>query len=278
MEPRQARILKAHGVRGSFPVADRSYMEYGGNTSCYSIEYPNRVLVFDAGTGIGQVPWDKKPIHVFLSHLHMDHVMGLFCWPVLFCPEAKVHFYGEGKDENDLKQKLGNLFAEEFWPVNLSSAAAELSFHPFAPGEEICFQEEDGAGCRISAMRSQHPGCCMMFRLEEGDHSLVYMLDYELGQADGEVQKELEAFIHKADYMIFDAQYTLEELPAHIGWGHSSWEQGAELGMRAGIGHVLMAHYDRGHDDCFLMEQEKKVLERYGNSIFMREKNEYWLW
>lgn len=278
MERRQARILKAHGVRGSFPVADRSYMEYGGNTSCYSIEYPSRVLVLDAGTGIEQVLWNQKPIHVFLSHLHMDHVMGLLCWPVLFCPEAEVHFYGEGQDENELKQRLEYLFADRFWPVKLSSAAAKLSFHPFAPEKEICFQEADGVSWRVLAMRSLHPGCCMMFRLEEGSHRLIYMLDYEFGQAQGDTRKKLEDFVHKADYMIFDAQYTLEELPAHRGWGHSSWEQGVELGVCAQIGHVMMAHYDRGHDDRFLAEQEKQASERGRNSIFMREKNEYWLW
>lgn len=274
----QMRVLKAHGVRGSFPVADQSCMEYGGNTSCYSVEYPDRILVFDAGTGIEQVTWSGKPIHVFLSHLHMDHVMGLFCWPALFCPEAEIHFYGEGENAGDLRLRLGQLFADRIWPVKLSDASAHLQFHLFAPGKEICFSAENGTICRISAMASLHPDSCMMFRLTEGLHSLVYMLDYELGQADADVRRELEQFICGADYMIFDAQYTMEELSAHAGWGHSAWQQGLELGICAKIGCVMMAHYGRNLDDAFLQEQEKQAQQWPKACVFLRERREYRLW
>lgn len=274
----QMRILKVHGVRGSFPVADQSCMEYGGNTSCYSIEYPDRILVFDAGTGIEQVTWSGKPIHVFLSHLHMDHVMGLFCWPALFCPEAEIHFYGEEEEKDGLKAQLSQLFAGRFWPVKLTDSPAHLQFHQFDPQKEVCFPGEAGIVCRITAMASQHPDSCMLFRLEEGEHSLVYMLDYEVGQADGQVRKALEHFIHGADYMMFDAQYTMEELPSHIGWGHSAWQQGLELGADAGIGCVMMAHYNREHCDKFLREQEKQAKKWIVKSIFLREQNEYPLW
>ena len=127
-------------------------------------------------------------------------------------------------------------------------------------------------------MQALHPNSCMLFRLTEGAHSLVYMLDYELGQADETVRKELEAFIYKADHMIFDAQYTREELSDHAGWGHSCWEQGLELGECAGIGQIMLTHYDRSHTDDFLRELEKQASKRSSCSIFMREKNVYPLW
>ena len=46
--------LSVLGVRGSFPVADRQFMEYGGNTSCISLEqgHGEDVLCFDAGSGL----------------------------------------------------------------------------------------------------------------------------------------------------------------------------------------------------------------------------------
>lgn len=278
MEARQTTILNVHGVRGSFPAPERSCMEYGGNTSCCSIEYPDRILVFDAGTGIEQVAWNGKPIHVFLSHFHMDHVMGLFCWQALFCREAEIHFYGEGESGGELEARLGQLFADRFWPVKLADAAARLVFHPFAPGKEVCFPGEGGRGCRISAMASLHPNSCMLFRLTEGTHRLIYMLDYELGQAGKEVRGALEQFVYGADYLIFDAQYTMEELPAHRGWGHSAWEQGLELGRAAKAGCVMMAHYDRSHGDAFLREQEKRAKKLDERCVFLRERRLYPLW
>lgn len=278
MEPKQARTLKAHGVRGSFPVSGPGFMEFGGNTSCYSIEYPDRILVFDAGTGIEQVKWSGKPIHVLLSHLHMDHVMGLFCWQALFCPEAEIHFYGEESADAALEQQLGRLFEGRFWPVKLSETSAKLFFHPFAPGNEIHFSTTGEADVCISALRAMHPDGCMLFHVKEGGHSLVYMLDYELGQADRAVRERLLTFIRNADYLLFDAQYSPRELSAHAGWGHSSWEQGLTLCAEAGIGHILLGHYDRSHDDACLAEEEKKAHTRNADSVFMREGREYLLW
>ncbi len=279
MGKREKRILKALGVRGSFPVADQGYLEYGGNTSCFSLEYPDRIVVFDAGTGLDQILWKGKPVHIFLSHLHMDHVMGLFTWPVLFCPEAEVHFYGQGQAKQDsLSEQLQHLFDGEFWPVKLHEVKANLQFHTFLPGNQIEFPLDGGTTCRISSVESYHTRHSMVFRLDEGTHSLVYLLDYELGQADEVGLARLKAFVHHADYLIFDAQYTDEELPAHAGWGHSSWEQGVELGKLAGIGCVMMTHYDRSHDDKFLRFQEKQLREYGENALFIKEKQGYLLW
>jgi DNA-binding response OmpR family regulator len=42
--------LSAWGVRGTLPMPQEGYIGFGGNTSCYSLEFsPQRHLVFDAG-------------------------------------------------------------------------------------------------------------------------------------------------------------------------------------------------------------------------------------
>ena len=40
------------------------------------------------------------------------------------------------------------------------------------------------------------------------------------------------------------------------GWGHSTWEQGLEMGRAAGAGLVLMTHYSWDYSDEFLRRQE----------------------
>ena len=40
------------GVRGAAPAAYRDFLEYGGNTSCISVDCCGETVIFDAGTGL----------------------------------------------------------------------------------------------------------------------------------------------------------------------------------------------------------------------------------
>ena len=52
--------------------------------------------------------------------------------------------------------------------------------------------------------------------------------------------------------LILDTTYTDDELPAHAGWGHSSWQQGVRLANAAGAGRLCLFHHDPDHDDAFM--------------------------
>ena len=38
----------------------------------------------------------------------------------------------------------------------------------------------------------------------------------------------------------------------HLGWGHSTWQEGARLCERAGVGQLAVFHHDPSHDDDFM--------------------------
>jgi len=62
-----------HGTNGWFD-------NDSGCTSCISIHHKNRVLLFDVGTGIRRLTRESvkgKNVIIFLSHLHLDHTVGL---------------------------------------------------------------------------------------------------------------------------------------------------------------------------------------------------------
>ena len=44
------------GARGSVPVNGSAFSRYGGATSCVLLETESEVLLFDAGTGILNLP------------------------------------------------------------------------------------------------------------------------------------------------------------------------------------------------------------------------------
>ena len=97
-------ILDVWGVRGSMPAISPDFAEYGGNTSCVSVDCGEDVVVFDAGSGLmalGQRLDGKRPIRLFLSHVHVDHLLGLFTFPLLYNPKAELHLYGEARGGTD---------------------------------------------------------------------------------------------------------------------------------------------------------------------------------
>jgi len=52
--------------------------------------------------------------------------------------------------------------------------------------------------------------------------------------------------------MIYDCNYTEEEYPAHVGWGHSTWQQGVHLANAAGAKLLAIFHHDPEHVDALL--------------------------
>ena len=103
--------ISVWGVRGSAPVPSKEFMEYGGNTSCFSVKKENHVIIFDMGTGLtvlGRELIKKKSMRfdILLSHLHIDHLLGLFSFQPLFCPEIEIHLYGRIGLEGNIRKLL----------------------------------------------------------------------------------------------------------------------------------------------------------------------------
>ena len=76
--------LKVLGTRGSMAVTHRNQQIFGGNTSCYMVRAGDETVFLDAGSGILSAPVDfPRPPHILISHLHLDHVLGLGMYPRL---------------------------------------------------------------------------------------------------------------------------------------------------------------------------------------------------
>ena len=83
--------VKFRGVRGSYPVANKRFLKYGGNTSCVEVNVGGHLIILDAGTGLielgnelmekyiesGETITERKPVNatVLISHIHQDHIL-----------------------------------------------------------------------------------------------------------------------------------------------------------------------------------------------------------
>ena len=123
------------GVRGSMPNPSKNCMEYGGNTVCTTLQQDNTLIILDAGTGInafGRFLVNRPNIHridILLSHLHIDHIMGLFSFSPLFQSNIEIHLYGV----TGFTQYLKKILRPPFWPLGIDDFPARLYFHEISP-------------------------------------------------------------------------------------------------------------------------------------------------
>jgi phosphoribosyl 1,2-cyclic phosphodiesterase len=95
-----------------------------------------------------------------------------------------------------------------------------------------------------------HPGGATGYRIDHAGRSVAYIADTEFG--DGPTDQAVLALAKGASLVIIDATYTDKEIPSHIGWGHSTWQQCVQLAEAAGAEKLCLFHHDPDHDDTVM--------------------------
>lgn len=231
------------GTRGTLPVCGTQFLRYGGDTTCFSLETPRGLLVIDAGTGLRHVTRELTdrtaipPITVLLTHLHMDHLVGLPSFGPLYSSHARLCFMADGNRDEDWRQALLAFNRTPYWPVGLINSDATLQFDDLAPQD----RPMDIYGVNVAWCAIPHPQQCVAYRLEWGGTSVVIATDVEFDAAA--IPDTFVAFCRDADHLIFDAHFKPAEIARYVGWGHSTWEAGIALAQAANIKHLLLTHH-----------------------------------
>jgi len=244
------------GVRGSMPSPRPQTARYGGNTSCVEVRAaPGCVCVLDAGTGIRGIdggPNELRRVDVLLTHLHMDHILGLGFFRPLYQPGLEVHLWGPPSAMQSLHTRLTRYLSPPLFPVRLRDLPCRLELHD-APrgGFEV-------PGLAVTAELVCHPGPTLGYRLEGDDGAtLAFIPDHEPALGTGAVDGPAGwtsgyGLARGVDVLVHDAQFTDEEYPRHVGWGHSSISHAMAFAELAGVGCLVPFHYDPDHEDDLL--------------------------
>lgn len=264
--------VKFYGTRGSTPVCDTNYQEFGGNTSCISIlrKDDDRIAIIDAGTGIRKLGKEmihserhQKIITLAFTHFHWDHIQGFPFFLPAYNPHTRLNILSVGKtDDSKLRSILEAQMHSEFFPIPLEKMGGKFGFTNL-DADEVTFN-----GVKINIIKQSHPGSSYGIRAELNGKVLVICTDLE---HNPDISEEIVAFCKDADLLIHEAQYTDEELKHKIGWGHSSYSQAMEVAERANAKMLVMTHHDPDHNDDFLKKQEKICQDRLKECALARE-------
>ena len=250
MERLTPKDLKTHENRERF-LADLPpwlFGTVGGNTPCVSIKLDNsrELIVFDAGSGLrelGIAAASEKPkiskYHIFFSHFHWDHIMGLPFFGPAYDLSAKLDFYCP---MSNLESALQGQMTTPYFPVYMESMASKKTYHHLTKPIKLL-------GATVSYRKMNHPGDSYAYKIEHDKQKIIYATDTELSSNDFIKNDENNAFFADADLIILDAQYTLGEAIEKYNWGHNAFSLAVDFVANWGIKHMVLFHHDPASDD-----------------------------
>jgi phosphoribosyl 1,2-cyclic phosphodiesterase len=252
--------IRFWGTRGSIPAPGPSTLEFGGNTTCLEVVLRSgRRIVIDGGTGIRLLGESLKTmvatvrLHLLLTHNHWDHLIGLPFFLPIYREDSEIQIDGWPLAFQALKRVFDDHMGDGFFPVAFEQLKAHITFV-----NKIARHPQVLDDVHIEALPLNHPQGCLGFRFQEEGQTLVFITDNELGLDGGYRFPDFVKFAKDADLLIHDAQYLPEEMPAHRGWGHSTYEEAVHLALEAGVKTLLLTHHDPSRTD----EQVRDILRR----------------
>lgn len=231
--------------------------DYGGNTTCYEIqddELSQEYILFDAGSGLRDFSdrymaagkgKEKSTFHIFISHVHWDHIQGFPFFAPAFIPGNRIIFHGH---HESIPNVLQYQMEPPFFPISMEAMEADIEFDIQPPGSSF-----STAGFDITTIEHNHPGIAYGYRFEKNGKVIVFSTDAEHLEGGSEIDSPFVDFFQDADIVAFDAQYSFAEACIlKRDWGHCSNVVGVDLCRRAKVKHLCLVHHDPEATDEWL--------------------------
>ncbi|MDR2366016.1 MAG: HD domain-containing protein [Zoogloeaceae bacterium] len=231
------------GVRGSMASTALDTSFYGGNTACIELcSNAGTRVFFDAGTGLreaGNLLPDSGECYLFITHAHVDHIIGLWFFKPLHSPRWTTHLY--------LPDWLSYLpdyfFAGGVFPVAFDTLKGSIIQHRIRANEEVCIGADK---MRVTAVPTCHPDGCLGYRVDVDAARFFYSGDHEI-MANEASRAAAAEMLRDTDIAVVDATYDHNDYKE--GWGHSAWEDWVAVSCGTGARNLILTHHEVGRSD-----------------------------
>ena len=265
-------MLEFWGIRGTAPVSGKNKLIYGGRTICSCLRIaPDEIIILDAGTGImelgnnlsSSINGNPLKIHLLLTHFHLDHIIGLPFFKLLYSQDTQINFYSAVSD-HETRETLRNLMKGRFFPLEFLETPSTKTFKQL-PKEGFMIGNAGISWCDL-----HHPQGSVAYRIDQDEQSVVMATDTE--HPESGVDENLARLGQDADILVYDAMYTLEDYPNYKGWGHSTWLAGTELSKAAGIKSLYLSHLNPAYKDGQITFILKLAQQKFRSSVIPVEE------
>ncbi|MGQ9771536.1 MAG: MBL fold metallo-hydrolase [Thermogutta sp.] len=196
---------------------------------------PEAGLILDAGTAFFRLePFlNKKPWHIFLTHAHLDHVIGLtYYWSL--CQQKEIGPITIWGSENTLRAVKELLFSEPLFPQ-----IPPYQFACVCPQKALTINAERPECGTIHAtpVSLSHPGGSLGYVFQINGKSIAYITDTTL-----EAMPTYHKAIQNADILLHEAFYPTgyEEMAERT--GHVTIHQAAEVAQSVRAKRLVVVH------------------------------------
>lgn len=246
---------------------------YGGHTACIQVTSQKADFVIDGGSGIrrygeslmmGPCGLGKGEVHIFMTHFHWDHLIGLPFFVPIFIPGNRIHFYAV---QEDLEDRVRGMFCKPHFPVSFEQLGAQISFHRLKPRAPFVLHDIE-----VAPYQLDHPDPCWGYRCESGGKVFSHCVDTEGTRVSRKDLGQDLPLYEDVDLLIYDAQYTFLEAAEKINWGHASAPIGIDIGMRERVKKMVFIHHDPAATDEKIQKVEQQTRSYHESAIRMAKE------
>jgi len=198
-----------------------------GNTVCTLIETEEYFIILDAGNGIYKLDQyipnnSKKPVYLFISHSHLDHIIGLHILNK-FNFNQGLRIYGQVGTTNTL-----NAIINASYTVPFDKLPFKVDIHELLEGRHnIPFS------IRCEFLRHSLP--CLGYRFELDGKIITYCTD--TGICENAIK-----LARNADLLI--AECSFKSGQRNTDWPHLNPEDAALVAEQADVKRLALLHFD----------------------------------
>lgn len=217
-----------------------------GNTICILLKTNDYYIVLDAGNGIYKVDDycdDKKLVYLFLSHFHLDHIVGLHILNKIKCFKD-LHIFGPVGTKNILTTIINAPFT------------LPISQLPFKIGIHELPEEQGILPFYVDSKPLLHSSLTLGFRIEIDGKVISYCPD--TGYCENAVK-----LARNADLLITECAYKSGQSIAK--WPHLNPEDAARIAKEAKAKRLALTHFDAS---IYQTIEERKEAEKQGQKVF----------
>lgn len=199
-----------------------------GETPCILIDSREAYIILDAGNGMRKIDRhikEKKPIFLFLSHFHLDHISGLHML-MKFNFEQGITIIGQPGTKYVLDQILRSPFTA---PLEMVRGRYPIQVQEIGQGKSKI------GGFEVDARPLLHSDSCFGYSFRLEGKKITYCTDTG-------VCGNLAALAEGADLLITECSW--KERDQSPAWPHLAPEDAAGIASEAGAKLLALVHFD----------------------------------